>query len=175
MADINIINQNIERIAEAERITKPVLSDLSRQLLEFVVIDDKQDIQPVNRLMEVLTPINRKVAVLFFRHFMAFAWDEGNAKFVGKEKKKWDKKKELVIAFLADPHQNIWTWAERNVEVEKKPYNVVKVGKEVEKAIKAGVSQADIVRSAFAGGLTIEAVMEVIKAMAEEQAIEAGA
>lgn len=169
MANIDAINTKIETIANAERVTKQVLSELSRELLEFVVIDDKQDIQPVNRLMAVLTPVNRKVAVLYFKHFMAFMWDEENAKFVGKDKKKWDKKKELVVEFLDAPHNNIWTWADRNIEVEAKPYNASKVSKEIEKAIKNNISQKDIVRAVLAGGLEMDAFLEVMKEMVKQE------
>lgn len=110
---------HIEAIAAAEKITRASLAEISRELLMYV--PDTKDIDMVNRLLNVLTPMNRATAVLFFRHFLAWEWEEDANKFGGMMQgdKKISKRATLISEFLKDTDNNIWTWAAANVEVEK--------------------------------------------------------
>ncbi len=177
MATIEIINGKITLLAENERITKGLLSELSREVLELVLIDEgkdtgkgTEDSRTINELINVLTPVNKRAAIVFFKHFAPFISatnEQGEwTGFGKKDKKNWDDKVKQVKEFLADPHNNLWTWADRNIEVEAKPYNVAKVTKEIEKALKKA-NKADVIRAIMAGGLELADILEVM-APAEE-------
>lgn len=171
-ATIETIGLKINELAGAERITKALLSELSREVLTVVLLDEgkdtgkgTEDSRTINELIGVLTPVNRRAAIVFFKHFVPFirVTDE-NGEFVSfgkKDKKAWETKLEEVKEFLADPHQNIWTWADRNIEVEAKPFDVKKVTKTIESALKKA-NKADVIRAIMAGGLTIEDMIEVL-------------
>jgi len=81
MTDIKKINDKIDALVKSERITKQMLGELSRDLLNYVLVDENHDIQPVNRTLRALTPMNRKVATLFFRAFMPFKYTEAKESF----------------------------------------------------------------------------------------------
>ena len=65
---------DIEAVKTAETTTYAKMRELSRNLLLYVPESD--DIAGVNRLIGVLTPANRKVAVLFFQHFLPWVVEE---------------------------------------------------------------------------------------------------
>lgn len=185
MAQLIRINELIDQIGNAERITKAALLELSRTVLEYIVVNDgtegnnkgSEDSQVANRLLDVLTPVNRKVAQAFFRHFLAFHWNEEESKFSGKDKKQWQRKLELVQEFLAEPHNNIWTWADRNIDIAPKPMDFAKLnqamGQLIKKADKANLGHGNIVRAMLANGVTGEEILAVIQAMADEMPQEA--
>ena len=62
MANLATINTKIEALAQAEKVTKAVLSELSRELLDYVLVDGTHDIAAVNRTLAVLTPMNKQTA-----------------------------------------------------------------------------------------------------------------
>lgn len=173
-ATVETIGLKIADLGNAERITKALLSELSREVLEVVMLDEgkdtgkgTEDSRTINELINVLTPVNKRVAVIFFKHFAPFiAAVNEQGEFAGfgkKDKKNWESKLDDVKEFLADPHQNIWTWSDRNIEVEAKPYNVDKVTKEIEKALKKA-NKADVIRAIMAGGLELGDILEVLNA-----------
>lgn len=178
-ATLASVNVKIADLGAAEKITKRVLSELSREVLEVVCLDDgtdkgmgTEDSRTINELIGVLTPVNRKAAILFFKHFAPFITatnEQGEWQSFGKkDKKNWADKLDAIREFLADPHQNIWTWADRNIEMEQKPYNVAKVTKEIEKALKKA-NKADVIRAIMAGGLEIADILEVMRPQEQEQ------
>jgi len=181
MAHIAKINASIETIQNAEKVTKAVLSEVSRLILEYICIDTddgkaSEDSQVANRLIDVLTPVNRKVAIEFFVKLLPFhviRSEEGE--FIGfgkKDKKQWEPKVEKIVEFLADPHQNIWTWADRNIELVAKPMDFAKLnqamGQLIKKAEKAKLGHENVVRALLANGISIEDLMLVIKQAAED-------
>ena len=173
----------IAEIAAAEKITKVKLSILSRDILGYVMETD--DIQSVNRLLEVLTPVNKRVAVLFFSHFLP--WDaertpEGAFVRFGKRskgEKKLARSLKLIKEFLADVSNNIWTWADENVETDlkKKDFGgmiqraVAKALEGDEKTDTPPLDREAILAAIFAGGVSIEDMMEAIDV--QESKIEA--
>lgn len=184
-ATVESIGLKINELGNAERITKALLSELSREVLTVVLLDNGDDVKEgeqakgtedsrtVNELLAVLTPVNKSHAKLFFKHFMPFAHvtdEEGVFQSFGKkDKKQWDAKIEKVKEFIEDPHQNIWTWIDRNVEPpEVKAYNVAKVTKEIEKALKKA-NKADVIRAIMAGGLELADILEVLRPEDAEQ------
>lgn len=144
--DIKIINTKIETLAKAEKITKAVLGELSRDLLEYVYINDSQDITPVNRLLSVLTPMNKRTSVLFFKNFLAWKFDDEAQLFTKKNKKHYDDKLLAVELFLGNEDSTIWSWAEANVKLEQKEIDWAKRLKaDFAKALEAGITFNEIV------------------------------
>lgn len=144
--EIKTINSNIAKLAKAERVTKEVLATLSRDILTYVYVDGTEDISPVNRLLQVLTPMNKRTAVLFFKNFLAWRFDEESMTFTKKKKKQFDDKNLAVGLFLDNADNNIWTWATENVELKAKPVDWnAKLTRDMTKALEAGLTFNDIV------------------------------
>lgn len=159
----------LNALASAEKITKDTLRDLSRDLL--FVLFETEDVSFINRTVEVLTPVNKKVAVLFFKEHAGFKLEHGTNKFLSKDKKVYDKVKEKVLALLADPHFNIWTWAEKNVDVEVKPLDMTKITtwmkSTLKKAEEQNISKTAIFNAIMAGGFTADELLEIMAQAAE--------
>jgi predicted PP-loop superfamily ATPase len=70
--------------------------------------------------------------------------------------------------FLEDPNNNIWSWAERNIEVEKKPaptlIDTIKERAKAwhERAKKEHISDADLLVAFFEGGIDPSAVVQAL-------------
>lgn len=180
MAQLNKINELIEQIGAAECITKATLSTLSRDVIEYIMVNDgvegnnqgSADSQVANRLLDVLTPVNKKVAIAFFSHFLAFhhvTEEDGSFTAFGKKNKKdWEGKLDKAKEFLADPHSNLWSWAERNIEVVPKPMDFAKLnaamGQLIKKADKAALGHDNIIRAMLANGIGLDELLAVIHA-----------
>lgn len=151
-------------LAASEKVTKESLRELSRTVLN--AHHATEDVSYINKLIEVLTPVNRKVAVLYFKAFGGFTYDDKGKRFAKKSKKHYDQAHADAVEFLAEPHNNIWTWAERNVEVEAKPFDIKKVTAFIEnaskKALENGLTRLDVLRAAFAGGMTPELLLQLL-------------
>lgn len=170
MANLNTINTRIETLKNAERITKAELSALSRELLDYVLIDKSFDIDAVNRTIAVLTPMNKKTACLYFVAMLPFAFDEDTCSFGKMNKKKAGAMTEAVIEWLDNEANDIWSWAADNVKVEAKEVDwSKKISKDVEKAIEAGTSNIDIVAAVMNGGLTLGDIVAIMEQVANAQ------
>jgi hypothetical protein len=165
-------------LRESEEVTKRELKALSRTLLAALHGVDADalltgDIQFVNQTLPVLSNVHRKVAVLFFQHFAGFHYDDGTKVFTKKSAKRYAEAREAAVAFLADPNQNIFTWAEREIVVERKPFEMNKVTTFISGALKkapgVGKTRVDVLRAVFAGGFT---AVELLAVMEELQAQE---
>lgn len=160
--------QALESLANAERITKDTLRDLSRSVLE--AHHETQDIGYINRLINVLTPINRKVSILYFKTFSGFNWDDGEAQFMRKDKKEYDKVKEKALEFLSDPHNNLWTWYAKEVkDPELKKLDLSKITQYFKgvltKAANEGIQQADVLKAVFAAGVEGDTIVALMQQM----------
>lgn len=169
----NAIYNAIAQIEGAERITKATLAWLSRDMLSYVM--ESSDIEAVNRLIGVLTPMNSKSAILFFSHFLPWKRELGENKsfkrFGVKEKgkKTLDKKGELMAEFLSDEDNTIWTWlSKEGVEPEKKPKDFGSlIFKAVEKALKGDdltqpLTNREILESVVKAGVSVEDLLELV-------------
>lgn len=158
----------IDVLKQAEKITKDTLRDLSRDLLS--ITHETEDIGFVNRTLNVLTPMNRKTAILFFKEFSGFKWSEEEISFVAKDKKRWDDIVARGVREMEDPHFNLWTWAEKNVTIEAKPFDLAKVTVFAKQAIKKaqenGIKQSDLLKAFFDGGFDPESLLVFMDAMA---------
>lgn len=168
---------SLDAIQQAEAVTKRELLALSRTVLEFV--HETGDIGPVNQLLAVLTPVNKKVAKLFFVHFTGFHFDDVSMLFVKKSKKRYADALVAAREFLADPHNNIWTWAARHVEVEAKPFTADKVKTYMVKAMKeaaaAGLTELEVFRAVFKAGFKVETIIAMLDELeVEPEVVMAG-
>jgi hypothetical protein len=160
-------DKQVKALAKAEKLTKDTLRDMSRDLL--LMVQETEDITYVNRVLAVLTPMNLKTAVLFFTEFSGFTYNVEEKIFGKKNKKKYEEIVAQALAKLEDPHFNMWTWAEKELDVGKKPFKLEDITKFAERAVKKaaeeGIDQADVLKAFFAGGFTPEALVAVMQAM----------
>lgn len=140
MTTFNKLIASITELQQAETVTKKLLGTLSRQLLAYTV--RTEDVRPINALLgngdndkPVLTPMNFKVACKYFHAFLPFTsnWSEASEyvnnsqgkrialKFSKKNKKQFDDKSIVILEWLEDRKNNIWTWADDNIQLEKRP------------------------------------------------------
>lgn len=115
------IAERIEKLQEAEKVTKAELSAISRELLLLVGVHG-QEVTYVNYLLNVLTPMNKQTAIHFFNHFLPNIFNEKTVSFTNatiKKKKTLDAKAKDLTAFLDDENNDIWSWAKENVKLEK--------------------------------------------------------
>lgn len=167
-------DKQVKALAKAEKLTRETLRDMSRDLLSMV--QATEDITYVNRVIDVLTPMNAKTAVLFFTEFTGFTYNVEEKTFGKKNKKKYEEIVAKTLAKLEDPHFNMWTWAEKELDVAKKPFKLEDITKFAERAVKKaaeeGIDQADVLKAFFDGGFTPEALLAVMTklALTDEQA-----
>ena len=165
----------LDSLAQAESITRRELRDVSRSIL--TAIHCTEDSAFLNRLIGVLTPVNKRTMVLFLKHFSGFHYDEKIEMFTKKNKPTYEKAAIAASEFLAEPHNNIWTWAEKHVEVEAKEFSVDTLTKYVEsflkKAAKNDVSQADVFRAILKAGLTMDTVLDMMDELGYAEVVDA--
>lgn len=160
-------DKNLKALGKAEKLTRELVKDMSRDVLNALYVTE--DSGKLNQFIAVLSPVNRKVAILFYREFSGFKWDEDEASFGKKDKKGYDKAKGKGVRELEDPHFNLWTWADKNVDIQKKPLKLADVTKFIEKTLKRageeGIDQADVIKAILDGGLEFDTLLKVIDAI----------
>lgn len=174
---INNLKTSIEtrtaNIKASEAVTKLELGLVSRELLLY--IPDSKDIGAVNRLIEVLTPKNKEMAVLFFKNFLPWVWDDTASMFAGmvtgdaKRKRKFD----AASKFIKSEDNNIWTWAKANIAPMERAKNyAAKIGSVIKNALaddKEGLSETEVF-SAIIGAMTFETIANLVNQAIEEAA-----
>lgn len=175
------INTRIDAIRASEKITKVELGLISRELLTYV--PDSKDIDAVNRLLNVLTPMNYRTAQLFFANFLPWVWDEKNNRFAAMSKgdKAIGNKLTNIKEFLDEPHNDIWLWAARNIKLEqtKTPFEE-RITSLIAKALKGekgldAVDKRTVIAAVMAGGVSagdLINIMEEAKAAFEAREAE---
>lgn len=174
----------IVELAKAEKITKKTLAVLSRELLAHSI--EHKDASLVNKVMssETLSPVNLRIARLYFAEFMPFAQllvdrvEGGKAKKVLHSFKQYSERRaekvlEKTEAWLSVETNNIWVWSEDNVQMEVKPAEyAAKLTKLVQKALaddEEGLDTLKILDAIIAGGVNPVAIAEIF-AKAQQQA-----
>lgn len=165
-------DQSIKALEKSEKITRSELLTLSRITLDALHSDEdniKGDIGYINRLLKVLTPVNKKTAILYFKEWTGFTLDADAGQFGHKSKKHYDTVKASCLEFLTDPMNNIWTWADRNIEIEKKEFTLDKVGKmfssTLKKANEAGYTQAQVMQEVLKQGIELDTILALLGSM----------
>lgn len=162
-------NANVRKLAGAEKITKELLRGMSRDVL--IQLHTNEDIRPTNAVLNALTPMNRKVWIEFFKEFSGFKFDAENVKFVEKNKGTYGAARAKAEEFLNEPDNNIWTWADREIVIQKKEFSLdqVKAGMEnfLKKAQKANVDKGDVLMAALSAGFTQQDLIAAMGKLAE--------
>lgn len=159
----------IETLTTSEKTTKQILRDMSRSVLEVLFFTE--DISYVNRVIHSLSPVNKRVAIEYFKAFSGFTFSKEAQAFGKKNKKAYEDTKAQALEFLTDPHNNIWTWAEQNIDIVARPFDINAVGKyftsALKKAEKNGYSDVDILIQVFSSGIDIEAITKAMDKLVE--------
>lgn len=169
LAFIATFDKTLESLAQSEKITKGVLQSLSRDLLSLLHSNNTKqgDIGYINRTLNVLTPVNRKVFIHFCKEFTGFILTDDGTMFAKKSKKHYDDVAIKALSWLDDPMNNIWNWADRNIDIVPKEFTLEGVKKATEtmlkRANKAGMSQAEVLGAIFEAGFTVEAVVLMLE------------
>jgi hypothetical protein len=171
----------IGTLAASEKVTKATLQTMSRDLLACLHIAEDNprvgDIGFINKTIAVLTPVNKKVFIAFCKAFTGYALDLGGVSFNGKIKAKdaYSKAQAQAIEWLEDPMNNIWSWADREIDIVPKEFTLEAVTKNVEtmlkKAEKNHFTKAQVLSAMFKGGLTMEDLMGALDSMGEVESI----
>lgn len=177
----------ISELSAAERITKKLLGELSRELLTHY--QESGDVSLINLLLGAveedgkfrLTPINWRFACQYFLAFIPHAsnWEEikefvlkgkGKREPLVFQKKSGNRLKKIgnkLAEWLQDEKNNIWTWsATVKVEEVEKDYAAM-VTKAVQNALdgeKGGLNVIDVIAAVLEGGVHVN---DLIKAMAD--------
>lgn len=164
----NAFNKALSSIGDAERVTKEALKTLSRDVLE--AWHATGNVAYANKLLLVLTPVNKKVSVAFFKRFSGYSFDDVQGMFTKKSKKRYEQAHKDCMEALTDPHFNIWTWADRHIEVTPKEFDVSAVTKYMTSTLKKaegnGLTQVDVIRAIFKAGIEPAAIVEAFNEMA---------
>lgn len=185
-AYVEAIKLEIFELANAERITKKLLGSLSRSLLEYYHSVGNVDL--INNLLGVddkdrfiLTPMNWRLAVQYFRAFIPHAsnWDElkdvvqkgGKREPFVFGKKSGNRAKKLgdsLEKWLAVDTNNIWVFSD-SVEVIAKPVDYAgQITKAIEKAMdedKGGLGEMEVFTAIFAAdGMSVQALIAAMEA-----------
>lgn len=179
----NVVYARLEAIANAEKITRKELGELSRELLTYV--PDTHDIDIVNRLIGVLTPVNRRAAIAYFKHFLPWQVEhEADGQTFSRfgkmlqGEKKVKRRMDSIAEWLKDEANNIWKWSDDNLDVEVKQKDFYAlVSKQIQKALEGdeksdtpALTRDQLVAAIFAGGVTIDDMLYGIEA--REQAMK---
>lgn len=175
------LSTKINSVRRAEKVTKARLSELSRELLTYVAIQESEakdgmpsyDVGMVNRLLAVLTPVNKKVACLYFANFLPWKLEETTCVFTKRLKKVFAEKQEAMVEWLSDEANDIWKWAEDNVKIDEKPKDYAKrIASDVKKALEdeteEGLDASEVLRAVMSAGIDINDLLALLNA--EEKA-----
>lgn len=157
----------INTLANNEKTTKEIIRGLSRSILEAV--HATENIGYANKFLSALSPVNRKVAVIYLRHFTGFSYDDGQSMFTTKSKKRYDKAAIETRVFLEDPLNNIWVWENINVKHEKKEPTIEGFTKYVTgfmNKTQGKFSQVEILQAVFSAGMNPDALIEALDSIA---------
>ena len=147
--------KKIEALAGAEKVTRTVLGELSRDMIQYIVIDDTNDIATVNRLLQVLTPANKRTAIEFFEEFLPFKQAAGVFSKKIKGDKKIADKVEAGALFLEVEANTVWTWYE--AEGVKPPVKAKEYAKKIADLTKKALADD---QEGIEGGAILSAVLE---------------
>lgn len=195
------LDQAIDNLAAAERITKKELGLLSRELL--IKWDNDHQSTLINKLLGIqadgkfrLTPINWRVACMYFHTFIGAASNyekeikpyvtKGQGKrvpmvFADKASKNSQKRtSEARTAWLGDDNNDIWNWQADNINMgEAKDYRKLMITA-VTNAMaedKGNMSHKDVIYALLETDLEINELIEIIQdtqqALVDEQAKQA--
>ena len=164
----------LETLAGAEKVTKESLRTLSRTVLE--AHHECQNPGYINELLAVLTPMNFAACREFFKHFSGYWFDEKTGTFGKKNSKLYEQALADTVEFMEDPHNNVWTWSAQHVKVEAKPFELSKVTKFIDSAVKKadknGFSKAEVLMAVIGAGFEVGELIAALETMGAHVEVE---
>ncbi len=187
----------LDAVREAETVTRRELGAMSVTLIKGIhgmpgseVLLGELDY--INRLLLILTPMNQKMMVSFFVHFGGYTYDPKEKRFTKKNKAAYAVALEQATQLIAckgvtlrgqtlipadEPH-NCWGWAAHLKVEQPKTFNPEKVTKFVQTQIglakEMGIDPAAVLAAVFDGGFSVDDVAHVMEIVAaKQQAAEA--
>lgn len=163
-------DKSIKSLAKAEKATKELVRSLSREVLE--AHHETGDVRFINEFVSVLTPMNKKVAILYFKEFSGH--NELDGLFGKKNKKGYDEALKKSKEFLEDPMNNMWSWAERNVKVEKKAIDYkAKIIKDIQSSMDAEknanpLDEGEVMEAVLAAGISAATILKLMEKIAAQ-------
>lgn len=166
------LNSRITTLRKAEGTVKEQLGMASREVLTYLLFDDNpHDIGMLNRLLEALTPVNRRAMVAFCQHFLPYKYDKDLGRFGKLNKAKLKVCEEFVQSFLHVKNNDLWSWADQHLKVEQKPADLYgDVRRAVSKALKGSekrnakaLGQTAIISAVLEAGVEIDALIEALE------------
>ena len=151
----------IDNVKKSEDVTKRELRVLSRTVLE--AHHCTENVHYINVLLGVLSPVNRRACVEYFKAFSGFKYDDNVKLFSKKDKPKYDEKHKSALLFLEDPLNNIWVWCDRNLKIEAKEPSLEAFSKYVTNFVnktQGKISHAEILKAVFKAGMTLDEVVD---------------
>lgn len=112
-------------IAAAEKITRAKMPEAVNLHMQLVLTTG--DVRPINALIEVLSPMNKRAAILFYQHFLPFVSekdkDKNHVKFGKMLDREKDKNKRIAMCeeWLRED-SNFWTWTDDNIQTKVPNY-----------------------------------------------------
>ena len=139
----------VKRVAASEKITKADLREWCNHIVH--AMHTYGHIDYMNKLIAVLSPMNKRTCVEFFKTFAGYKINPDTGVFEGKDKKKYLKALADWQKFSADPLNNIWVWSERHLDVVVKPFTTEDITKRMsslwKSAHQANISNVDILKA----------------------------
>jgi hypothetical protein len=171
-------DKRVATLEKSEGVTRETLRELSREVV--FILHQHGNIHYVNALLKAnITGLNKKGLMQFFKAFTGFHLQEDKEQenfglFAKKSKSAYDKKRIEFLSLYEDPLFNFWSWSERELTVEREPqvFDVSKVSKYIERSLKLAsanhISQVEVLKAVLAGGVTMEALLEVLNTATAE-------
>jgi hypothetical protein len=159
-----VFSKGLKDLTVSERTSKALVADLAMSAL--AALHSNEDIQPVNRLLKVLSPANKKSVIVFFREFAGFHFMKDANEFGKKDREHYPAKRKAAEDLLASGIP-FWEWFAEGVEIKASDFKLEKVTKAMEgyfkKAKNANIPKADVIRAIFAAGITAAEIAEVLQ------------
>lgn len=165
-------NASLDEVKKSEDVTKRELRTLSRTVLE--AHHCTENVGYINQLLGVLSPVNRRGCVEYFKEFSGFKYDDSTKLFSKKDKKNYDEKHKASLLFLEDPLNNLWTWADRHLKMSRTPPTIENFAKYVTNFVNSTqgkISHADILKAVFKAGMSAEEVVDALSVFEEVDVI----
>lgn len=163
-------DKSIKSLAKAEKATKELVRSLSREVLE--AHHATGDVRFINEFVAVLTPMNKKVAILYFKEFSGH--NELDGVFGKKNKKAYDEAKAKSDTFLEDPLNNMWSWGDKEIKVEKKKIDYKsKIIKDIQSAMDAEknenpLDEGEVMEAVLAAGISAGTILKLMEKIAAQ-------
>lgn len=177
------MHKRIDDVCKRAKASQNELAKLSRDILSYLYDDFAEhngcnDIGAVNRFIDGLRPVDRRVALQFFPKHCGWIWDKHTHTFGKRMKDKvYQKRLDLAKTELENPKFDMYEWYEREGEKPpaKKRDHVKLVGNAIAKGFadeENPLTLVDIVKILHAGDHDLRKIMKACEACVALQDLE---